>query len=109
MLINKSTISTQGIKFYIKDGDEEIGRAYLYILNNDLHSEPFGFMEDVFVDEKYRSQGLGEKLVEALIKEAKNQGCYKLIGNSRHERLNVHRLYEKLSFKSQGLEFRIDF
>ncbi|HBX16020.1 MAG TPA: GNAT family N-acetyltransferase, partial [Candidatus Magasanikbacteria bacterium] len=47
MKIQQKKITTRGIKFFIKDGKKEIGRAYLYILKNDLHKEPFGFLEDV--------------------------------------------------------------
>jgi GNAT superfamily N-acetyltransferase len=74
-----------------------------------LHEEPFGFMEDVFVDENFRSQGLGTKIVEELIKIAKENNCYKLIATSRYARPKVHAMYERLGFKDQGREFRIDF
>jgi len=109
MGIKQKTINASGIKLFIEDNGKEIGHAYLYILKNDLHEEPFGFMEDVFVDENYRSQGLGTKLVKELIEAAKINNCYKLIATSRHARPKVHELYLKLGFKDQGKEFRIDF
>ena len=109
MKIQQKKITTRGIKFFIKDGKKEIGRAYLYILKNDLHKEPFGFLEDVLVDEKYRGHGLGTNLVQAIIKAAQKHGCYKLICTSRHSRSVVHALYERLGFINHGLEFRIDF
>lgn len=86
-----------------------VGRAFLYVLSNRLHAEPFGFMEDVFVDESCRGQGIGEALVKRVIAEAKKRGCYKLVATSRYERPKVHDLYLKLGFKDQGKEFRIDF
>ncbi len=94
---------------FMEDDGREIGRAYLYILKNDLHDRPFGFMEDVFVEEEYRSQGLGAKMIEELIKTAKENDCYKLIGTSRNERPKVHALYSRLGFKDWGKEFRMDF
>lgn len=109
MNIKQEKINSGGIKFFIEDESKEIARAFLYFLKNDLHEEPFGFMEDVFVDENYRSQGLGTKLVEKLITAAKENNCYKLIGTSRYARPKVHALYERLGFKDQGKEFRIDF
>jgi len=109
MEIKQRTTNAHGVKLYIEDGGKEIAHAYLYILKNDLHEEPFGFMEDVFVDEKHRSQGLGSKLVKELIKVARQNNCYKLIGTSRYERPKVHALYINLGFKDQGKEFRIDF
>lgn len=109
MNIEKKNISAQGIKLFIEENGKEIARAYLYILKNDLHDQPFGFMEDVFVDESQRGKGLGTEIVKELIDEAKKQVCYKLIANSRHENVKVHSLYEKLGFLNHGLEMRIDF
>lgn len=109
MNIKQKTINALGIKLYIEDGGREVARAYLYILKNDLHNEPFGFMEDVFVDENYRSQGLGTKIIKELIKLARQNKCYKLIGTSRQERPKVHRWYLNFGFKNRGKEFRIDF
>ena len=109
MDIQQKTINASGIKLFAEDNGKEIAHAYLYLLRNDLHEEPFGFMEDVFVDENFRSQGLGTKLVEELIKVAKENNCYKLSGTSRYARPKVHELYMHLGFKDQGKEFRIDF
>jgi GNAT superfamily N-acetyltransferase len=109
MDINQRKISAKGIKFSITKDKTQIARAFLYIMHNDLHKEPFGLMEDVYVEESYRGKGLGTKIVKQLIKAAQKEGCYKLIATSRYNRPKVHKLYTKLGFKKQGLEFRIDF
>ena len=108
MRFEKKDVSASGVKFIRRVKGEAVGRAYLYILNNDLHEEPFGFMEDVFVDETQRGSGIGRALVEAVIKEARRRGCYKLVATSRTERPRVHALYVDLGFKDYGKEFRID-
>jgi len=108
MEIKKKSVAGKGVKLFVQDKGKEIARAYLYILKNDLHKEPFGFMEDVFVDEKYRSQGLGTLLVKEIVKEARKSGCYKLIATSRYERSKVHELYLKLGFADYGKEFRMN-
>lgn len=109
MGIQSRDVGATGIKLYVTDEGKEIARAYLYFLSNDLHTRPFGLMEDVFVDESLRGQGIGSELVKMLIAEAQAQGCYKLICTSRHTKPRVHELYEGLGFKNHGLEFRIDF
>ena len=101
--------NTFAVKITAVDNGKTVGRVYLYILNNDLHKEPFGFLEDVFVDEEYRKQGIGSQLVQKGIETAKKRGCYKLIGNSRMASEKVHVFYERLGFKKHGFEFRIDF
>ena len=109
MSIKKQKISNEGIKFSIEKDDKEIVRAYLYLMKNDSHKQPFGLMEDVFIDESLRGKGYGTKIVKELIKEAKKQNCYKLIATSRYARDKVHKLYKKLGFQDWGKEFRIDF
>lgn len=101
--------SSTFIKFETKVGGRVVGRAYLYLIKNDLYSKPYGLLEDVFVEEEFRGQGIGKKLVEMVIEKARELGCYKLIATSRFERENVHRLYQNLGFKKHGFEFRIDF
>jgi len=102
-----------GLKFICRDGGKGrggrvIGRAYLYVLRNDLHDRPFGFLEDVHVDPAFRGQGLATQLVHCVINEARKRGCYKLVAASRHERDKVHDLYLRIGFKDHGLEFRLD-
>lgn len=109
MEIQQKDIQARGIKFSVERDGHEVARAHLYIMNNGLHPEPFGLMEDVFVDASLRGQGIGTELVKQLIAKAKEVGCYKLVATSRHARPKVHELYERLGFKNHGVEFRIDF
>ncbi|HUW43687.1 MAG TPA: GNAT family N-acetyltransferase [Bacillota bacterium] len=108
MFIKKRKISTIGIKFFIEKDNREVARAFLYLMKNDLHQQPFGLMEDVFIDESLRGKGYGTKIVKELIKEAKKQNCYKLIATSRYARNRVHKLYKELGFQDWGKEFRIN-
>jgi hypothetical protein len=102
MKIKKENKRFSCIRFSLNQDDREIARAHLYLLKNDLHEEPLGYIEDVFVNEEFR------KIMKDLIEEAKKQGCYKLVATSRHSRDNVHSLYENLGFVNFGLEFRMD-
>lgn len=108
-MINTEAVTTRGIKFSLMEDNLEIARAYLYFLHNDLHQEPYGLLEDVFVAQSHRGKGLGTKLIDRIIMTAKEHGCYKLIATSRTSRSKVHQLYQKLGFQERGIEFRIDF
>ena len=103
----KQKIKSEAIKFELFDGEKKIGRAYLYLIKNDLHKEPYGYLEDLFVEECYRSSGFGRQLVQTVIEEAKKLGCYKLVGTSRNSSAEVHEFYRKLGFEEYGKEFRI--
>lgn len=110
MDIIQSEAKCSGIKFFIKnDEEEEIGRAFLYLMYNDLHDEPFGMLEDIFIKESERGGGIGTELVKNVIEKAKELGCYKLIATSRHSRPKVHALYERLGFENHGIKFKIEF
>lgn len=108
MNLKQKIINANGIILFIEDGGKEVAHAYLYILTN-IHDRPFGLMEDIYVAENYRSKGVGARLMQELIKAAKKNECYKLIGTSRYERPKVHDWYLRLGFKDWGKEFRIDF
>ncbi len=95
-----------GIRISYRIGRREIARARLYILKNDLHSRPFGFLEDVFVDPEFRGQGLGKRINEEVIRAATEAGCYKIVATSRFERKKVHAMYKDLGYEEYGIEFR---
>ncbi len=109
MKIKKKKEECKGLRFSVVINGEEVGRAFLYILYNNLHEEPFGFLEDVYIDKNLRGQGFGTQLLDKVMKEAKKEGCYKIIATSRHARPKVHKLYKRLGFKNQGIEFRLNF
>ncbi|OGH78423.1 MAG: GNAT family N-acetyltransferase [Candidatus Magasanikbacteria bacterium RIFOXYC2_FULL_40_16] len=85
-----------------------MGHAYLYIIKNDLHDRPYGLLEDLFVEEEYRGQGIGKKILNEALEEAKKNNCYKLISQSRYERTGVHEFYKKNGLTDYGKNFRIN-
>ena len=105
--INKKKVKSYGIRFSVEKDAKEVGRAFLYIMHNDLKKEPFGLLEDLFVNEELRGQGIATELLGNIIAEAKKIGCYKIVATSRHEREGVHKLYEKLGFINFGIEFKL--
>lgn len=103
-------ISARGYKFNVTDeAGHEVGRAFLYVMHNALHEAPFGFLEDVYIDEASRGHGYGKALITEVLAKAKEVGCYKLVATSRMSRDKVHDFYLKLGFQDYGKEFRLDF
>lgn len=97
---------SSGMRFAMHEDNKEVAHAWLYLIRNDLHKEPFGLLEDLFVDEAYRGKGLATELLAKVITEAKALACYKLIATSRLEREAVHALYISAGFTKWGNEFR---
>lgn len=109
MEIAESTLQSTALKFVVDEKGKVVGRAFLYLIKNDLHEHPYGLLEDVFIDEGCRGKGIGTKLLHTVLEKAKKIGCYKIIATSRFSRPKVHELYVKLGFVQHGLEFRMDF
>ena len=108
--MKKEVVNTSGIRFSFKRNEKEVGRAYLYFLQNDLHEKPFGLLEDVHVDPNFRGEGIARELLEEVLREA-GKNCYKLIATSRNDgtRDAVHEWYIRLGFEDYGTEFRMNF
>ena len=108
MVIIKTKTHPGGLKITISNDKKIIGSLYLYFLYNDLHREPFAFIENVNIGLEFRGQSFGSKLINEAIKLAKEKNCYKIICTSRNSRELVHRFYIKCGFKDYGKEFRLD-
>src|SRR3990172_9371262 len=53
-----------------------MGTTFVAVLPGFAHgTSPFAVVEYVVVDEKYRSKGIGKKLMESAMAIAKNAGC----------------------------------
>lgn len=101
-------ITSHGTKFVCLDGGREVARTYLYVMTNDLHAEPFGYIEDVFVEPRYRGGGLVTRLHEMALSEARRHGCYKIVLSSRSDKPEVHAMYKHLGYEAHGVAFRLD-
>ena len=106
--LDQVRIKLGGFKIKILNDKQEVGRLFLYILFNDLHKSPFAIIEDVFVEEDFRHQGISKKLLTKAVEEARKAKCYKIIMWSRYAKPHVHNIYKKFGFKEWGKEFRMD-
>lgn len=82
-----------------KDGERIIGMGTLYMVPK--VGRLSSYIEEVVVDETYRGQGLGEKIVLELIQNARSRGAHSITLTSRPEREAAHKLYMKLGFKKR--------
>lgn len=99
-----------GFRFYLNDEDgTEIARARLYVIENDIHVKPFGYVEDVHVDEGRRGLGLSKLIMGALLAKAKELGLYKVILHTESDNYRAKSLYRKhFGFFIVGPTLRLD-
>lgn len=87
----------------IVDG-EIVGCASLHLQKKLIRNGCIaGLIEEVVIKEKYRAQGLGEKLINYLTSEAEKIGCYKVILSCYPERIAF---YERCGFLSETTTMR---
>ena len=109
MEIQIKEFQSEGIRFFINNEDKkEIAHGYIFIIKNDFHDEPYALFEYFTVDEAYRGQGIGSKLLKTMIEKAREIGCYKILMQSRYGRDDMHHFYEKLGFHDHGKNFRLN-
>ena len=53
-MIREKLLQSNFFKFEFILDDKIIGRAFLFIIYNDLHQKPYGLLENVFVEEEYK-------------------------------------------------------
>tara|TARA_R110002094_G_scaffold77773_1_gene84240 strand:+ start:275 stop:682 length:408 start_codon:yes stop_codon:yes gene_type:complete len=60
---------------------------------------PYGLIENVVTDPKFRKQGLGRKVLKYALDDAWKEGCYKVMLLTGSKRESTLRFYEKTGFK----------
>jgi ribosomal protein S18 acetylase RimI-like enzyme len=107
MKIEKKIIKVEGIRYSVISKGKEIGRAFLYILHNDIKGRDFGYIEDLHIDELYRGKGIGSNLIKLMIKDCKRQGGYKIELVTGYDNEGARKLYEKLGFRRLGTDYKM--
>ena len=90
------------------DNGNEIARGTLYILRN-RNPRPFGFIEDVYVEQYNRGEGYGRRVMHRLLKFAKEEDCYKVVLGVREINSQALKLYKSFGFKRHDLGLRLNF
>lgn len=83
--------------FVAKDNDKIIGYAGFWQVADE------GGITNIAVDKEYRRKGIAKKLIEEMIKSAKEKDLSLLTLEVRKSNLPAISLYEKYGFKSLGI------
>jgi GNAT superfamily N-acetyltransferase len=95
--------------FVLESRKRIVGTVALSVIPNLSHKgAPYGIIENVVVDERHRSKGYGEALIQHAINEARRAGCYKVSLTSNKRRTEAHRFYERLGFQRTHEAFRLN-
>ncbi len=105
-IFNTITQNPNHTVFIAEDNEKVIGTVTLLIEQKFIRNGGrVGHIEDVSVQKDFQGQGIGSKLIAQSLEEARAHNCYKVILNCTKENIPF---YEKIGFKQNELEMRID-
>ena len=76
-----------------------------YWINTKLYSGKYLEMDNVVIDENYRSKGIGKLLCDWCINKAKENNCKKVMLDAYLENEKAHKFYEREGFIKKGYHF----
>ena len=90
ILRGKEIDMTKAEGFFFRKGEKIIG-LITYIIHDSI-------LEITSLDSMLENQGIGSKLIEAVICEAKEQGVQKIVTITTNDNINAIRFYQKRGF-----------
>ena len=90
----------------VAEVDSEIaGLGALHVQNLVERDEPGCEVAGLVVGDRFRRQGVGEALMEALEDEARRRGGRVMVLNTAHRRADAHAFYEALGYQHTGRRY----
>lgn len=86
------------------DSNKCIGISGFWI-GTKLYSGKYLEMDNVVIDENYRSKGIGKILCDWCINKAKENNCKKVMLDAYLENEKAHKFYEREGFIKRGYHF----
>lgn len=88
----------------VRDGRRVVGLSG-YWINTRLWSGKYIDLDNVIVDEAYRSKGIGKLLMDHLVEKAKKLGCRIAVLDAYVENQGAHHFYYREGFAIRGFHF----
>ena len=102
-LLNESVI------YMAMNGDTALGFTQLYPSFSSVSLKRLWILNDLFVIPKARGQRVGEALIGAAVTLARTSGAVGVQLETAHSNLSGQKLYERLGFRREDLEYRTYF
>jgi len=96
--------------YVLKDSHQVICATFaMYCIPDMAHKDTYvGVLENLIVSPNYRSQRLGELLLNHAKDIAKQKNCYKIILSTHNSRKRTHGFYDRNGFEPTGVSYSID-
>ncbi|MFM8372697.1 MAG: GNAT family N-acetyltransferase [Bacteroidota bacterium] len=88
----------------VYDGDQSVGLSGIWVTTK-FYSGKYLEMDNVVVDEAYRSRGIGTVLSEFVTQLARTEGCVTIMLDAWLTNEKAHTFYERQGFVKRGFHF----
>jgi GNAT superfamily N-acetyltransferase len=85
--------------FLAFDGDKAVGYAFYFYTYSTFLAKPTLYLEDIYINDKYRGSGIGKKLMEKLFSTAKAKKCGRMEWIVLDWNKNAINFYDRLGAK----------
>lgn len=82
--------------YLVFDGEKAIGYAFYFYTYSTFLAKPTLYLEDIYINDKYRGTGTGKKLFEKLLNTAKAKKCGRMEWIVLDWNVNAIRFYVRL-------------
>ena len=82
--------------FLAFEGEKAIGYAFYFFTYSTFLAKPTLYLEDIYINDKYRGSGTGKKLFEKLLKTANARKCGRMEWIVLDWNVNAIRFYDRL-------------
>lgn len=93
--------NNESVIFVALDGNKPVGFTQLYPKYSSAKLSKNWILNDLFVDENYRKQGIGEGLIKTAMDFAKTQGSTFVQLETAVDNYTAQSLYEAIGFKNR--------
>jgi GNAT superfamily N-acetyltransferase len=91
--------SDDGVLLGAWDGDDLVGFACLYWTFSSVSAAEMALMNDLYVAERGRGQGVGRALIDATVNAARAHGCHHLEWFTAPDNATAQRVYDATGAK----------
>jgi len=105
--IYEQNLANNHIFYFIAENDHKncIGFISLHVQLLLHHCSTVAEIQELMIDESYRSKGIGKLLVQTAENKARSLYCDSFEVTAQVKRIRTHEFYERLGFKQSHLKF----
>lgn len=89
--------------------DKMVGFTHIVLHPNTWNTTDCCYLEDLFVNECVRGQGVGHALIEAVYQFAKEKDCNRVYWVTQEANTTARKLYDKIAKKTDFVQYRHTF